>query len=81
MQAIVLRWLCLLNTADFYVQVRIQRGAIAPLKTYESNLIQHDLFCTIQKTAFAIQVILSSTVLSQPCCEVYFISLTVVKPL
>jgi len=80
MQAIVLRWLCLLNTTDCYVQVRIQWGGDRPPKTYESNLIHHD-FVEFGKQHSRYKAILSSIVLSQQCCEVYFISLTVMKPL
>jgi len=55
-------------------------GAIAPPKTYESNFIHHD-FVQFGKQHSRYKVILSSIILSQQCCEVYFISLTVTKPL
>jgi len=46
----------------------------------ESIFIHHDFVqFRIQHSRF--KVILSSIVLSQQCCEVYFISLTVAKPL
>jgi len=53
-------------------------GAIAPPTTYESNLFHHD-FLHIGKQNSLYKAILSSIVLSQQCCEVYFISLTVGK--
>ena len=62
---------------------RIQSGAmraIAPFNTYDSNFIHHD-FVQIREQHLRLKVILSSIVLSQQCCEVYFISLTVEKPL
>jgi len=64
-------------------QGRIQRGAIgiiAPPKTYESIFIHHN-FVKFGKQHSRYKAILSSTVLSQRCCEVYFIFLTVAKPL
>jgi len=60
----------------------IQRGvmgAIAFPRTYESNFIHHD-FVQFGKQHSRYKAILSSIVLSQQCCEVYFISLTVVNP-
>jgi len=55
-------------------------GAIATLKTYESNFIRLD-FVQLGKQHSRYKAILLSIVLSQGCCEVYFISLTVAKPL
>jgi len=55
------------------------RGAIAPPKTYESNFIHHD-FAQFRKQDLRYKAILPSIVLSQQCCEVYFISLAVVNP-
>jgi len=53
--------------------------AIDPLETYESNFIHHD-FVQFGKQHSRYKAILPSVVLSQQCCEVYFISLTVVNP-
>jgi len=47
--------------------------AIAPTETYELTLFTMIVY--IRKTAFAIRGHLSSIVLPQKCCEVYFISL------
>ena len=47
-------------------------------KTYVSNFTHHD-FVQIGKQHSWYKAILSSIVLSQPCCEVYFIFLTVVN--
>ena len=61
-------------------QGRIQeRGAIVPPKTNESNFIHHD-FAQFGKQYSRYKGILPSTVLSQQCCEAYFISLAVVNP-
>ena len=63
-------------------QGRIQRGtigAIALLKTYERDFIHHD-FVKFGKQHLRYKSILLSIVLSQLCCEVYFISLAVVNP-
>jgi len=61
---------------------RATREAIGALtsfpKTYESNFIHHD-FVQFGKQHSRYKAILSSIVLSQQCCEVYFISLTVVN--
>ena len=54
-------------------------SAIAPLETYESNFIHHD-FVQCRNEHWRYKVILPSTVLSQQCCEVCFIFLTVVNP-
>ena len=55
-------------------------GAISPPKTYESiSLLTHD-FVQFGKQHSRYKAILPSIVLSQQCCEVYFISLTVVNP-
>ena len=51
-------------------------GAVAPPKTYESNFFYHD-FAQFGKQHSRYKAILPSTALSQHCCEVYFISLTV----
>jgi len=59
-------------------QGQIQRGAITPLKTYQSNFIQN-YFVQFEKQRLRYKVILSSIVLSQQCCEVYFNSLTAAK--
>jgi len=55
-------------------------GGDRPPKTYESNLIRHD-FVQLGKQHSRYKAILSSIVLSQQCCEAYFISLTVMKSL
>jgi len=63
-------------------QGRIQRGAIGAIahpKTYESDFIHHD-FVKFGKQHLRYKAILRSIVLSQQCCEVYFISLAVVNP-
>jgi len=52
-------------------------GAIAPPKTCESNFIYHD-FVRLGKQHSQFKVILPSIILSQLCCDVYFIFLTVV---
>jgi len=54
-------------------------GAIAPLKTYESNFIHHD-FAQFRKEHSRYKAILPSIVLSQQCCEVCFTSRAVVNP-
>jgi len=46
----------------------------------ENIFIQHD-FVHVRNKHSRFKVILSSIVLSQQCCEVYFVSLTVAKPL
>ena len=51
-----------------------------PRKTYESNFIQHD-FVLIEKLLSRYKAIFLSIVLSQQCCEVYFISLAILNPL
>ena len=51
-----------------------------PPKTYESNFIHHN-FVQFEKQHSRYKAILSSNVLSQQCCEVYIISLTVAKAL
>jgi len=53
--------------------------AIALPKTFESNFIHHD-FERFRKQHLRYKAILPSIVLSQQCCEVCFISLTVVNP-
>jgi len=53
-------------------------GAIASPQTYESNFIHHD-FVQFGKQYSQCKAILPSIVSSQQCCEVYFISLTVVN--
>jgi len=52
---------------------------IAPSKIYKSDFFHHD-FLQFGKQHSRYKAILPSTVLSQKCCEVYFISLTVVNP-
>jgi len=52
-------------------------GAIVPPKTYESNFVHHD-FVQFGKEHSQFKTILPSVVLSQQCCDAYFISLTVV---
>jgi len=79
-----------LSTISLYLDDRSEQGWIngdlgsdwgnCPPKTYESNFIHHD-FVQFKKQHLRLKAILSSTVLSQQCCEVYFISLTVAKPL
>jgi len=58
-------------------QGRIE-GVGLPLKTYESNFIHHN-FVQFGKQHSWYVAILSSIVLLQQCCEVYFTSLTVAK--
>ena len=53
-------------------------GGDCPPKTYGSNFIYHN-FVQFGKQHSRHTAILSSIVLSQQCCEVYFISLTVAK--
>jgi len=53
-------------------------GVIPSPKTYESMFILH-IFLQFGKQHLRYKPILSSIVLSQQCCEVYFISLTVVN--
>jgi len=65
------------------MQVRIQGGGDwgdAPLKTFESNFIHHDIL-QFEEQHLRYKTILPSIVLSQNCCEVYFIPPTVTKPL
>ena len=65
---------------EYNNQGRIQGGtigAIAPPKTYESSFIHHDFVHFGKQYSW---YILQSIVLLQQCCEVYFISLTVVNP-
>ena len=54
------------------------RETIAPPKAYESYFIHHD-FIQFGKQHSRLEVIVPSIVLSQQCCKVYFISLTVVN--
>ena len=62
------------------MQGRIQGGADSPPpKTYESNFIRHD-FAQTRKSIRDIRRFCHPFVLSQQCCEVNFISLTVVNP-
>jgi len=49
-------------------------GAIAPPKTYVNNFIYHT-FVQFEKQHSPYKAILPSTVLTQQCCEVHFISL------
>jgi len=53
--------------------------AIAHAETYESNFIDHD-FAQFGKHHSRYKTILPTIILSQGCCEIYFISLTVVNP-
>ena len=58
---------------------RIQKGGDRPPETYESNFIHHK-FVLIRRTQHSrYKATLSSIVLSQQCCEAYFVSLAVVK--
>ena len=59
-------------------QGRIQGARSPPPKTYESNFSHHD-FVQFGKQHSRYKASLPSIVLSQQCCEVYFISLTVVN--
>ena len=52
------------------------KGGDRPPETYESNFIRHN-FVQFGKLHSLHMAILSSIVLSQQCCEAYFISLTV----
>ena len=70
-------------TFNCCMQGWIQGGAIGVIfspKTYERNFINHN-FIQFGKQNSLHMAILSSIVLSQPCCEEYFISFTVAKPL
>jgi len=62
-------------------QGRIQRGrlerSLIP-QTYESNFIHHD-FVQFGKQHWRSKAILPFIGLSQQCCKVYFISITVVN--
>jgi len=58
---------------------RGQLGLSLPPKTYVSNFINHD-FVQFRKQHSRYKAILPSIVLSQQCCEVHFISLTLVNP-
>ena len=60
-------------------QGRVQEGGRLPPKTCESNFSHHE-FVQFGKQHSRYKAILPSNVLSQQCCEVYFISLTVVNP-
>ena len=51
----------------------------SPPKTYETNSIHQD-FVKFGKQHSRYEAILPSIVLSQQCCEVFFISLIVVNP-
>jgi len=53
-------------------------GAIAPPKIYERIVFHHD-FVQFGKQHSRYKAVLPSVVLSQQCCEVYLISLTVVN--
>jgi len=53
-------------------------GPIAPPKTDESNFLNHK-FEQFGKQDSRYEAILLSIVLSQQCCEVHFISLTIVN--
>jgi len=55
-------------------------GAIAPQKSYANNFIHH-YFVQFGKQYSRYKAISSSFVLSQQCCEAYFVSLTVANPL
>jgi len=55
-------------------------GAIVPPKTYESNFFHHNIV-QARKQHSRHKASFSFIVLSQQCCEVYFISFTVAKPL
>ena len=55
------------------------QGRYRPPKIYESNFIRHD-FVQIGKQHSRHKVILPSIDLPEQCCEVYFISSTVVNP-
>ena len=52
--------------------------AIAPPKTYMSNYVNHDIL-QFGKQHSRYKTILPSTDLSQQCCQVYFICLTIVS--
>jgi len=55
------------------------RGAIVPPKTHKITLLTM-IFIQFGKYHSRYKAILPSIVLSHQCCEVYFISLTVVNP-
>ena len=64
-----------------YIQGWIQEGAIGAIdpQNYESCFTLHD-FEQFEKQHSRYKAILPSIVLLQHCCEVYFISFTVVNP-
>ena len=51
-----------------------------PPKDYESNFMHHDFVQLGKQHSRYNKDILPSIVLSQPCCEDYFMSFTVVNP-
>jgi len=62
------------NYVDIQGQIQEEAiGAIAPPKTYESKFFHHN-FVQFGKKHSRNKAILSSILLSQQCCEVYFIS-------
>ena len=65
---------------DTLSQERIQGGERPSLNLYKSNFIHHD-FLQFGKQCSRYKAILSSIILSQQCCEAYFIPLAVAKPL
>jgi len=76
-----LRVTCVVSGAQFRSEMdpRWAIGAIAPPKTYENNFFHHE-FVQFGKHHSLHKATLSSSVLSQQCCRVYFISLTVLSP-
>ena len=72
---------CKLIGASYQNQGRVHGwaiGAIAPPKSYENKFVHHN-FVQFGKQHSRYKAILSPTVLSQLCCEVHFILLTVAK--
>jgi len=73
--------LCPIPYHFYLVLPRSRHERLSRSKTYGNNCVHHDLYnSTIRKTAFATLGYFASPVLSQQCCEVDFISVTVVNP-
>jgi len=72
-------WQQSLNTGRHEKSGADPEGGDRPPKTYKSNFFYHD-FLQFGKQHSRYKAILSSIVLSQQGCEVYFICLIVVNP-
>jgi len=69
--------LCLYSQVYAGADPEIQIGAIITSKNLRNSFFHHD-FVQFGKQNLRYKVILTSTALSQQCCDVYFMSLTVV---